>query len=114
MRGFNQSWELARRIQCGSRIQKLPNPLRRQRHKQRQASSKRAIRNSAIQGMFYIDEKYLYTPQHQNIIIFDDVITSGSTLNEIASVLKDNGASRVINWVLLRTSRPTQPRAQYV
>jgi len=114
MRGFNQSWELARRIQCGPHIQKLPNALRRHHHEQRQASSNRAIRNSAIQGMFYIDEKYLHTLKHQNVIVFDDVMTSGSTLNEIASVLKDNGASRVINWVLLRTARPIQPRAQHV
>jgi predicted amidophosphoribosyltransferase len=64
--------------------------------------------------MLYIDEKYLHILKHQNIIVFDDVMTSGSTLNEIASVLKDNGASRVINWVLLRTSRPRQPRAQHV
>jgi len=35
-------------------------------------------------------------------------MTSGATLNEIARVLKDNGASRVINWVLLRALRPTQ------
>jgi ComF family protein len=114
MRGFNQSWELARRIQCGPHIQKLPNALRRHHHEQRQASGNRAMRNSAIQGMFYIDRKYIPAIENQNIIVFDDVMTSGSTLNEIATVLKDNGASRVINWVLLRTSRPTQPRAQHV
>ena len=72
------------------------------------------MRISAIQGMFYIEEKYRCLLENQNIIVFDDVMTSGSTLNEIAAVLKDNGASRVINWVLLRTSRPTQPRAQHV
>jgi len=114
LRGFNQSWELARRIQCGLHIQKLPNALRRHHHEQQQASGNRAMRNSAIQGMFYIEEKYRYLLENQNIIVFDDVMTSGSTLNEIATVLKDNGASRVINWVLLRTSRPTQPRAQHV
>jgi predicted amidophosphoribosyltransferase len=39
--------------------------------------------------------------------VFDDVMTSGATLNEIARVLKDNGVSRVINWVLLRTLYPS-------
>jgi orotate phosphoribosyltransferase len=40
------------------------------------------------------------------VIVFDDVMTSGATLNEIARILKDNGVSRVINWVLLRATRP--------
>ncbi|MEY3799126.1 MAG: hypothetical protein RLZZ406_427, partial [Pseudomonadota bacterium] len=39
------------------------------------------------------------------IIIFDDVMTSGATLNEIARILKDNGASHITNWVLLRTAK---------
>ena len=47
------------------------------------------------------------------MIVFDDVMTSGATLNEIARVLKDNGVSRVINWVLLRTLRPSQ-RSEHV
>jgi ComF family protein len=113
-RGFNQSWEIARRIQCGPHIQKLPNALRRHHHEQQQALGSRAIRNSAIQGMFYVEEKYLHTLENKTIVIFDDVMTSGSTLNEIARVLKDNGVSRVINWVLLRTPRPIHPRAQHV
>ena len=72
------------------------------------------MRNRAIKGMFYIEEKYRCLLENQNIIVFDDFMTSCSTLNKIANVLKDNGASRLINWVLLRTSRPTQPRAQHV
>jgi len=41
----------------------------------------------------------------KTVIVFDDVMTSGATLNEIARVLKINGVSRVINWTLLRTTR---------
>jgi predicted amidophosphoribosyltransferase len=32
-------------------------------------------------------------------------MTSGATLNEIARILKDNGASHITNWVLLRTAK---------
>ena len=39
----------------------------------------------------------------RRIALVDDVMTTGATLNEIASVLKDAGASRVINWVVART-----------
>jgi len=59
-------------------------------------------------------EKFVPALENQNIIVIDDVMTSGAALNEITTVLKDNDASRVINWVLLKTSRPMQLRAQHV
>jgi len=105
-RGFNQSWELAKRIQCGRRIQKSPYILQRHHYSGRQAGSTLNSRRSAIQDMFYIEPKYIEGLRDQTIIVFDDVMTSGATLNEIARVLKDNGVYRVINWVVLRAARP--------
>jgi predicted amidophosphoribosyltransferase len=112
-RGFNQSWELARRIDCEKRIHKNPCILRRHHYVQNQAKESRANRQLAIQGMFYIHPQYQRRLESASVIVFDDVMTSGATLNEIARVLKDNGASRVINWVLLRTLRPSQ-RSEHV
>ena len=105
-RGFNQSWELAKRIQCGRHVQKSPSILQRHHYSGHQAGSSLDSRRSAIQDMFYIEPKYIEDLRDQTIIVFDDVMTSGATLNEIARVLKDNGVSRVINWVLLRAARP--------
>ena len=105
-RGFNQSWEIAKRIHCGKQIQKLPYALRRHHYSEHQAGSSLSNRHLAIKGMFYVEERYIYQLQGKAVIVFDDVMTSGATLNEIARVLKDNGVSRVINWVLLRATRP--------
>jgi ComF family protein len=105
-RGFNQSWELAKRIQCGRHIQKSPYILQRRHYSGRQAGSSLDSRRSAIQGMFYVEVKYIESLSGQTVIVFDDVMTSGATLNEIARILKDNGVSRVINWVVLRAARP--------
>jgi len=105
-RGFNQSWELAKRIQCGRHVQKSPYILQRHHYSGHQAGSSLDSRRSAIQDMFYIEPKYIEDLRDQTIIVFDDVMTSGATLNEIARVLKDNGVSRVINWVVLRAARP--------
>ncbi|MBU3620112.1 ComF family protein [Polynucleobacter sp. CS-Odin-A6] len=105
-RGFNQSWELARRIHCASQINKNPYILLRHHHTQHQANETRINRYKAIEGMFYINPQYWESLESTTVIVFDDVMTSGATLNEIAYVLKDNGVSRVINWVLLRTLRP--------
>jgi ComF family protein len=105
-RGFNQSWELAKRIECGRHIQKSPNILQRHHYSGHQAGSSLDSRRSAIQDMFYIEAKYIESLRGQTVVVFDDVMTSGATLNEIARVLKDNGVSRVINWVVLRAARP--------
>jgi ComF family protein len=102
-RGFNQSWEIARRISCNSGIRKLPHVLKRHHHKHQQAGGKLETRYLAVAGMFYLDSHFITALRGQSIIIFDDVMTSGATLNEIARVLKDNGASHITNWVLLRT-----------
>jgi ComF family protein len=96
-RGFNQSWEIAKRIQCSRHIQKSPYVLQRHHYAGQQAGSTLSHRHLAIQGMFYIKEHYIQHLAHKTVIVFDDVMTSGATLNEIARVLKDNGASRVIN-----------------
>lgn len=106
IRGFNQTWELARRIHCAGPINKNPHVLLRHHHIQHQASENRSNRYKAIQDMFYINPQYRKNLESATVIVFDDVMTSGATLNEIARVLKDNGVSRVINWVLLRTLRP--------
>ncbi|WP_251369791.1 ComF family protein [Polynucleobacter sp. AP-Nino-20-G2] len=105
LRGFNQSWELARRIQCAPHIHQSPFILKRHHHTLHQANESRLNRHKSIQGMFYVNPKYQYQLENQTVIVFDDVMTTGATLNEIARILKDNGVSRVINWVLLRTLR---------
>jgi ComF family protein len=105
-RGFNQSWEIAKRIRCGRYIQKSPYILKRHHYSEHQAGSSLSKRHLAIQEMFYIESNYIEGLQNKTVIVFDDVMTSGATLNEIARVLKDNGVSRVINWVVLRATRP--------
>jgi len=107
LRGFNQSWEITKRICCGSHIKKSPYILRRYHYSEHQAGGSFINRQHSVKGMFYIEPRYLASLQNKVVIVFDDVMTTGATLNEIAGVLKDNGVSHVINWVLLRTSRTT-------
>lgn len=55
--------------------------------------------------MFYIEKEYIDRMVNKTVIVFDDVMTSGATLNEVARTLKNYGVKRVINWVLLRATR---------
>lgn len=46
--------------------------------------------------------------KHQHIIVVDDVMTTGHTLNEFATCLKRYGAARVTNLVFARTAPHTR------
>ncbi|MBP9870870.1 MAG: ComF family protein, partial [Nitrosomonas sp.] len=39
----------------------------------------------------------------KHIALVDDVMTTGATLNELAKVLRKQGASEISNWVIART-----------
>ena len=95
-------------MDCEDQIQKNPWALKRHHHTESQANENKTARYEAIQGVVYINPSFKSQIANQAVIVFDDVMTSGATLNEIARVLKDNGVSRVMNWVLLRTLQPRQ------
>ncbi len=56
-----------------------------------QAQLEAKKRKSNIGGVFYIKEKVV----EKNIILFDDVVTTGSTVKEAAEVLKKAGVKKV-------------------
>ena len=105
-RGFNQSWEIAKRIQLPLSIKPIANALARHHSDTNQVEQSRLDRQTALRHAFYIHPQALPTIQNKSIVVFDDVMTTGSTLHEIATLLKDNGARSVVNWVVLRALRP--------
>jgi ComF family protein len=105
-RGFNQSWEIARRIRLPSSIEPITNALGRHHSDANQVQHNRLDRQAALRHAFYIHPAARAKIHNKSIVLFDDVMTTGSTLQEIATLLKDNGARSVVNWVVLRTLRP--------
>jgi ComF family protein len=100
-RGFNQAVEFARPL---ARQLKLPlelHALQRTTHTVPQASLPWKERHKNIRNAFACSVDF--TGKH--ILVVDDVMTTGATLNEIARVLKNHGASRVTNCVLARAVR---------
>jgi ComF family protein len=104
-RGFNQSWEIARRIHCDTSIKRVPWALKRHHHPVHQAGTNKHGRRDTVREMFYIERSHRELFENKSVVVFDDVMTTGATLNEIARVLKGNGVTRVLNWVLLRTTQ---------
>lgn len=96
-RGFNQSLELARPI---ARRLKLPldiHSCQRLRNTPPQADLSARHRHSNIKGAFGITGEVT-----GRIAIVDDVMTTGSTLQEMSRSLLNAGAAEVEVWVCAR------------
>ncbi len=102
-RGFNQSTLLCRGLKKQSRvyIPELGGVLRR--HREPQAQQKRAERLQRLKGSFWL--KRPETVVGKKILIVDDVMTTGATLEALAHILKQAGAIQVEAWVLARVRR---------
>ena len=98
-RGFNQALELARIISKSRQIKLNYTASQRLKLTQPQASLPLKERISNISGVFSCQQNL----QGLNIVIVDDVITSGASLNELAKTLKEAGAAHVECWVIART-----------
>ena len=93
-RGFNQSVLLAEPL---SRMLNIPvekNLITRTRFTKPQTDLKREERAINIANAFTVN-KNAFSGKY---LLVDDVVTTGSTLNEIAKLLKQNGAQEV--WAL--------------
>jgi len=97
-RGFNQSEILAKEIAAALKIS-LNLELKRHGRRQAQAKLKAAKRYRNVQKTFIWKGKYL---KNTNIILIDDVVTTGATLNQAALTLRQAGARTVHGLVLAK------------
>jgi ComF family protein len=101
-RGFNQAVELARAF---ARRRGLPLALaavRKVRDLPPQAGLDREARLRSPRGAF----EGVQALDGRRVIVVDDVMTTGATLDELARCLKQQGASWVGNLVVARTPAP--------
>lgn len=101
-RKFNQSLLLARSIMKSIDLELDFLSLRRIKYTIPQIGLNNKDRKKNVRGAFKIvGEKSL---KDRNVVLVDDVATTGSTLNECARVLKKAGCKNVLCLVLARTS----------
>lgn len=108
-RGFNQAEILAREF-SGYFNYDLSLDLKRQGSKIPQANLNEAERLENIKSAFTWEEKNqpISSPggvsilSGRDVLLIDDVITTGATLNEAARILKEAGASSVYGLVLAK------------
>ncbi len=105
-RGYNQAWEITRRLSRALRVPADAHLLLRVKDTPHQLSQPLPKRAANVRGAFAVEPLRRAELAGRTIAVVDDVMTTGATCGEIANVLKQAGALRVEAWVLARTPRP--------
>lgn len=98
-RGFNQALELARALPRRWLDRIATDVLQRRRDTAPQASLPLPERGANVRDAFVARRPF----DGLDVVIVDDVMTTGATLHEAAAALKRAGAARVRGWILART-----------
>lgn len=97
-RGFNQSIELARPLAKALAVPMDVNSVIRARDTHPQTGLDRDSRRKNMRNAFDVESSLRY----RHVAILDDVVTTGSTVNELARLLKSAGVKRVDVWSIAR------------
>ena len=99
-RGYNQSALIAHPLALLTKdLQYLPGALQRTRHTRSQVGLSIEERKQTLKNAFTANPKLV---TGKNILLFDDVCTTGATLNEAAQVLMQAGANSVYAYTVAR------------
>ena len=99
-RGYNQAEAVGRELACGLNVPFLSGLLRRTRWTPQQVQPTRDARRENVKGAFRVRSGARLAGK--TVLVVDDVMTTGSTLGEVARVLRAAGADRVVVAVLAR------------
>lgn len=104
-RGFNPAWEIARGLAKQLHCTAEAASLQRVRHGTAQSNLPLDARRRNIRGAYASLRRF----DGQTLLLVDDVMTSGATLEEATRVLLRNGAAAV--WVAAALRTPLDPAA---
>lgn len=99
-RGFNQSLEISRPVANTMNLPILLNTVQRQKDTLMQIDLSAKERRENVKNCFKLEN----VPKYQHIVIIDDVVTTGSTINELAKLLKAAGVEKVGVWSIARAN----------
>ena len=99
LRGFNQSDELARQLTGTIPDRFFPAICGRKSNTPPQACLSLSERRRNLQNAFCVETRL----DGLSVAIVDDVVTTGTTLDTMAVMLKNQGAKRVEAWAIART-----------
>lgn len=89
-RGYNQSFYIAKGLSKELNLPNKENVLKRKRYTESQTLKSISDRELNVKGAFSVKGKKII--KNKNVLIIDDVITTGATISECARQLLNNGA----------------------
>lgn len=99
-RGYNQAESLARAV-CQTHGWTFARALEKTRDTKSQTECKNVReRRNNVKNSFAITPGF--SPERKTILLVDDVLTSGATIDECACVLKEAGAEKIYGIVLAK------------
>ncbi len=94
-RGYNQSELVARQISKNIANLQLENKaFIKIKNNKPQSTLNKKQRKQNVKNVYKLENKGKI--ENKNIVLFDDIYTTGKTANEIAKILKQNGANKIL------------------
>ncbi|OGB75030.1 hypothetical protein A2810_03320 [candidate division Kazan bacterium RIFCSPHIGHO2_01_FULL_49_10] len=100
-RGFNQAELLARGV-AKRLVVTMADPLIRTRSTRPQFGLVKPARRSNVQGVFRLKRGQSSLVEGKIVVVVDDVVATGSTVEECAKILRQEGAKQVWGIVIAR------------
>lgn len=101
-RGYNQSKLLAKYIEKNFAISYI-DVLKRVNNTEKQSNLSKYARQKNLQNAFTLkNNKITKLIEEKNILIIDDIFTTGTTINECSKILKFHGANKVYALTIAR------------
>jgi ComF family protein len=104
-RGFNPAGHLAAGIAEELALPLAPHALVRPRRGRRQVGLGRRERRKALAGVFAASPRAAKAIRGRRVLLVDDVVTTGATLEACAAALRAAGARGVIGLAIARTPK---------
>lgn len=110
-RGFNQAWELVRQLkrQAAVSTHAVPDLLLRAETDRLQHKLAREERFSHARTALQVNAQLAHLVHAANVLLVDDIMTTGATLEAAAHTLLAAGAASVSAMVFARTPAPLDP-----
>lgn len=101
-RGFNQAEQLAIQLHVLIGVPVFPIMNRVKDTTKQSKTTSKSERKKQLDKAFVVDEEYSQLIKDKDILIVDDIYTTGSTLEEAAKILREEGAHQVYSLTLAR------------
>jgi ComF family protein len=102
-RGYNQAWELARRVARQFHLRADATALQKPVDGAHQAALERSQRIVNLRGAFMVDPARRRSLEGRRVALVDDVMTTGATAREATQALIRAGVGSVVVWTFART-----------